>query len=305
MKLIFENVTKLYGPVIGVNEINCTIGPGILGLFGANGAGKSTMLKLASGQLRPTLGKVHVGGFSTWSSAAKRCFGYTPDTDSFYERMTGRNFVYTMARLHGFSRSEARERTHETLHVVGMADRANRKLAGCSHGMRQRLKLAQALVHDPPVLLLDEPMTGIDPGGRHDLTRILQQQAADGKTILISTHILSQVEPLASEIIMLAHGRMVASGKLAEIRGLLENQPLTVLLVCERSRELASRLLAREEVHSAEVQGERLIVRTANSAQFFELVMETVLADAFELSRMEVLDAGAEAVFHYLDRGVT
>ncbi|MEX0642268.1 MAG: ABC transporter ATP-binding protein, partial [Pirellulales bacterium] len=146
--LTFDGVTKFYGPVIGVNNITCRIGPGITGLVGANGAGKSTLIKLASGQLRPTQGAVRIGGRDAWSTAAKRHLGYSPDLNNFYEEMTGREFVYTMARLNGFSRSESRERTEQVLEEVGMADRGQRRLAGCSHGMRQRIKLAQALVHD-------------------------------------------------------------------------------------------------------------------------------------------------------------
>src|SRR5690606_13528333 len=151
MFLSFNRVTKFYGPVIGVNDVSCRIGPGITGLFGANGAGKSTLLKLASGQLRPSLGEVLIGEVSAWSTRAKRLFGYTPDIDRFYEEMTGREFVYAMTRLYGYSAREAHRRTEEVLAEVGMADRAQRRIAGCSHGMRQRIKLAQALAHDPPV----------------------------------------------------------------------------------------------------------------------------------------------------------
>ncbi len=146
MLLAFDRVTKFYGAVIGVNNISCNIGPGITGLLGANGAGKSTLMKLASGQLRPTQGTVRIGGHDAWGTAAKHHLGYSPDLNSFYEEMTGREFVYTMARLHGFSRVEARRRTEFVLEEVGMADRARRRLAGCSHGMRQRIKLAQSLV---------------------------------------------------------------------------------------------------------------------------------------------------------------
>ena len=150
MFLTFDHVTKFYGPVIGVNNISCRIGPGITGLFGANGAGKSTLMKLASGQLRPSQGDVRIGDHRAWSTAAKRHFGYSPDVNSFYEEMTCREFVYVMARLYGLSRAVARQRTAEVIEEVGMSDRAGRRLAGCSHGMRQRIKLAQALINDPP-----------------------------------------------------------------------------------------------------------------------------------------------------------
>ena len=143
MLLAFDHVTKFYGPVIGVNDITFRVGPGITGLLGANGAGKSTLIKLASGQLRPSQGTVRIGQHHAWSTAAKHHLGYSPDVNSFYEEMTGHEFVYTMARLHGFTRPAARHRTEYVLEEVGMADRAKRRLAGCSHGMRQRIKLAR------------------------------------------------------------------------------------------------------------------------------------------------------------------
>ena len=165
MFLTFDHVTKFYGPVIGVNNVSCRIGPGITGLFGANGAGKSTLMKLASGQLRPSRGRVRIGDHRAWSTEAKRHFRLRARTlNSFYEEMTCRDFVYVMARLYGLSTANARRRTAEVFEEVGMADRAGRRLAGCSHGMRQRIKLAQALINDPPILLLDEPLSGIDPG---------------------------------------------------------------------------------------------------------------------------------------------
>ncbi|MFO1019905.1 MAG: ABC transporter ATP-binding protein [Planctomycetales bacterium] len=168
MDLTFTEVTKFYGAVIGLNNLSCTIGPGITGLLGSNGAGKSTLLKLASGQLSPTQGNVRIGTLNATSTAAKRHIGYCPDHHNMYEEMTGEEFVRTMCALNGFSREEVVRRTAEVLQEVGMTDRAKRKIAGCSHGMRQRFKLAQALVHDPDILLLDEPLTGIDPGAERD-----------------------------------------------------------------------------------------------------------------------------------------
>ncbi len=231
--LVFEHVTKFYGAVIGVNHISCRIGPGITGLLGANGAGKSTLIKLASGQLRPSQGTVRIGGHSAWSTAAKHHLGYSPDLNSFYEEMTGREFVYAMARLHGFSRAEARERTEHVLDEVGMVDRGDRRLAGCSHGMRQRIKLAQALVHDPWLLLLDEPLAGIDPGGRREINELLFRLAGQGKTILVSSHILVEIEQLAHSIVMMSRGRLIAYGTLAEVRNLMQYRPQVVEIAAE------------------------------------------------------------------------
>lgn len=301
--LSFDRVTKFYGPVIGVNNISCRVGPGITGLLGANGAGKSTLIKLASGQLRPSQGTVRIGRHDAWSTAAKHHLGYSPDMSSFYEEMTGFEFVYTMARLHGFSRGEARRRTGYVLSEVGMADRADRRLAGCSHGMRQRIKLAQALVHDPWLLLLDEPMTGIDPGGRREFNELLFRLAEQGKTILVSSHVLVEIELLARSILMMSRGRIIAAGTLAEVRGLMKYRPLVVEIVAEPARRLAALLAESPDVQGVEVRDGSLVVRTRNPAEFFALVGDLVCAHGITVRRMQTLDAGADAVFDYLQQG--
>ena len=301
MDLSFDQVTKFYGPVIGVNDVSCRVTPGITGLLGANGAGKSTLLKLASGQLRPSLGRVAVGQYRAWSSAAKRRLGYCPDINTFYEEMTGHEFVLAMTRLYGYSLAEARRRTNDALEEVGMSDRASRRLGGCSHGMRQRIKLAQALVNDPEVLLLDEPMSGIDPAGRHDLGELLTRKAAAGMTVLVSTHILSELEELAQRILMIARGRVIATGTLPEIRGLLASEPFVVRIDCAAPRRLAARLLEHAAVLAVEVRDDVLTVRTRQPEEFFAHVNTLALDSELDVTRLETLDSGADAVFAYLE----
>ncbi len=303
MLLTFDHVTKFYGPVIGVNNITCRIGPGITGLFGANGAGKSTLMKLASGQLRPSQGEVRVGDHRAWSTEAKRHFGYVPDINSFYEEMTGYDFVYVMARMYGLSRNVARERTAAVLEEVGMADRAGRRIAGCSHGMRQRIKLAQALINDPPILLLDEPLSGIDPGGRREISRLLVEQGEKGKTILVSSHILNETEALTDSVLIIARGRIVASGTLTEIRALLEDRPLTVEIGSSAARQLAALLVTEPEVRRVELRGESVIVQTRNPSRFFALVNDLIAERGIDVHKLSTLDAGADAVFNYLQQG--
>lgn len=303
MFLTFDHVTKFYGPVIGVNNVSCRIGPGITGLFGANGAGKSTLMKLASGQLRPSQGQVTVGDRRAWSTEAKRHFGYSPDINSFYEEMTCREFIYVMARLYGLAKADARARTEEVLEEVGMADRAGRRLAGCSHGMRQRVKLAQALINDPPILLLDEPLSGIDPGGRREISRLLVEQGEKGKTILISSHILVETENLADSVLIIARGRIVASGTLVEIRALLEDRPLSVEIVSEDARQLASLLVAEPDVRGIELKPDSLVIRTRNPGRFFARVNDIIAGNQVSVLKLLTLDAGADAVFNYLQQG--
>ena len=176
--LLFEQVSKWYGPVIGVNHVSLELRRGITGLVGSNGAGKSTLLRLATGQLRPSVGRVSVCGEDAWTWRAKRLVGYSPDNDAFYEEMSGREFVRSMARLCGYNAAEATRRAETTLERVGMADRAGRKLRGYSKGMRQRIKLAQALLHDPTLLVMDEPLSGIDPVGRQEMLALFKGLAA-------------------------------------------------------------------------------------------------------------------------------
>src|SRR5262245_47018727 len=166
--LLFQHVAKWYGPVIGINQVTLELRPGITGLVGHNGSGKSTLMRLAAGQIRPDLGSVQIAGHDAWTAEAKRHVGYCPELDTFYEEMSGRRFVQTMAQLAGYARAEASARTETTLELVGMKDRAERRIAGYSKGMRQRIKLAQALLHEPELLLLDEPLSGIDPIGRRE-----------------------------------------------------------------------------------------------------------------------------------------
>lgn len=301
--LVFKGVTKFYGAVIGLNDLTCEIGTGITGLLGANGAGKSTLLKLASGQLRPTQGTVSIGSYKSTSTAAKRLIGYCPDHAHLYEEMTGVEFVRTMCALHGFSRAEVQRRTADAIEDVGMTDRANRRLAGCSHGMRQRFKLAQALVHDPQVLLLDEPLTGIDPGGRKEINDLLIRLAERGKSILVSSHILNDIEHLADRVLVLGRGRLIATGSLAEIRRLLDDRPLMVEIAADDPRSLAADLMAIQQVEGCDVTSERLRVRVRQGAEFYAHLQELVLQRGYTIRKIQSLDEGAEAVFEYLQQG--
>ena len=208
-----------------------------------------------------------------------------------------------MTRLHGFSRAEARERTGYVLAEVGMADRSDRRLAGCSHGMRQRIKLAQALVHDPWLLLLDEPMSGIDPGGRRDISEVLFRLADQGKTILVSSHILVEIEQLARSILMMSRGRIIASGTLAEVRGLMKYRPQVVEITAEPTRRLAALVAEYPDVQGVDVRDTSLVVRTRNPAEFFAFVGDLVCTHGITVHRMQTLDAGADAVFDYLQQG--
>ena len=226
--LLCQRVSKWYGSVIGVNQVTLELRSGITGLVGANGAGKSTLMRLITGHLKPDIGTVTILGVDSWKSSSKSLVGYCPEVDAFYEEMSGRQFVEALARLSGYPRTEARLRTEWALAQVGMSDRADRRLRGYSKGMRQRIKLAQALLHDPPLLVLDEPLSGIDPVGRRELVALFRGLAEQGKCLLISSHELEELEKLTEHVAIMAHGRIAAADTISRIRDRLADHPLTI-----------------------------------------------------------------------------
>jgi ABC-2 type transport system ATP-binding protein len=301
--LLFEQVSKWYGTVLALNQVTLALTGGITGLVGANGAGKSTLLRMANGQLRPTLGRVSVGGIDAWDWRARRLVGYCPDVDAFYEDLSGREFVRVMARLCGYSRAEASRRTEAVLERVGMRDRADRILRGYSKGMRQRVKLAQALLHDPELLILDEPLSGIDPLGRQELLLLFQSLAAQGKCLLISSHELEALEKLTNHVAIMARGRVAAVGTLPQIRDMLDDHPLSVRIEVDRPREVARLMLAIPEVLAVDVtakDGASLVVKIRNPKRFFQAFGRLAVAEELDIRRVEPLDESAHAILGYL-----
>ncbi len=308
--LCFEQVSKWYGAVIGVNQVTLELRGGITGLVGANGAGKSTLLRLATGQLRPDIGQVRVRGVDAWDWTAKRWIGYSPDHDVFYEEMSGFQFVEAMARMFGYDRREARLRTEAVLERVGMAGRSDRRLRGYSKGMRQRIKLAQALLHDPELLILDEPLSGIDPVGRHELVEVFRGLAESGKCLLISSHELEELEKLTDHVAIMARGRIAAVGTVSQIRDLLEDQPIRVLVETPEPRAVGSLLLSWPEVVGLDFgrtsEGdEALLIRATNPRQFFRRFGRLTVEEGLEIQRLEALDDSTQAILSYLLGGPT
>jgi ABC-2 type transport system ATP-binding protein len=323
--LLCQRVSKWYGPVIGVNQVTLELRSGITGLVGANGAGKSTLMRLITGHLRPDLGSIQIHGRDAWSTAARMHVGYCPETDAFYEEMSGRQFVESMARLCGYPRREARQRTEAALERVGMAKRAERCLRGYSKGMRQRIKLAQALLQDPELLVLDEPLSGIDPVGRWEFVRLFRDLAALGKCLLISSHELEELEKLTDHIAIMAHGRIAAVGTVAQIRDRLDNHPLLIRIDVKtgserhpkaesvegtEQRRLAASLLKLPDVVGVELlesgteeSVDPVLVRARNPQRFFRELTHLILEEWFEIVRLETLDDSTQAVLGYLLRG--
>jgi ABC-2 type transport system ATP-binding protein len=297
---LFQHVSKWYGPVIGINQVTLELRPGITGLVGHNGSGKSTLLRLAAGQMRPDLGKVHVTGHDAWTCEAKCHIGYCPELDTFYEEMSGRRFVQTMARLCGYSRREAIRRTEEILELVGMDHRADRCLAGYSKGMRQRIKLAQALLHDPELLLLDEPLSGIDPIGRRESIELFRELARRGKCLLISSHELDELEKLTDHVAIMSAGRIAAVGTLPQIRDLLDDHPLSIRIASDQNGTLACLLFALDDVVGIDRDERYLLVRARNPRRFFQRLGELVIDRMIEIRHLETLDESTQDVLGYL-----
>jgi ABC-2 type transport system ATP-binding protein len=298
--LYLDRVSKWYGPVIGINQVSLDLRAGITGLVGANGAGKSTLLRLAAGHIRPDLGTVSVCGRNAWQPGAKRFIGYCPEIDHFYEEMSGRRFVQTIARLCGFTVRAARERAERALELVGMADRADRAVRGYSKGMRQRIKLAQALVHDPSLLLLDEPLSGIDPLGRRELVELFLKLSGQGKCLLVSSHELEELEKLTDHVAIMARGRIAAVGTLTQIRDLLDHHPLSVRLDCDQNRRLAGLLLNLDDVVGVDMDEYGLIVRARNGTQFFRRLTGIILEEDLDVRHLETLDDSTHSILEYL-----
>jgi ABC-2 type transport system ATP-binding protein len=300
--LTFELVSKWYGPVLALNQVTLTLTGGITGLVGANGAGKSTLIKLATGQIRPTIGRVTVAGLDAGDWRARRLIGYCPDHDAFYEDMTGRQFVRELARLFGYTAREVRSRTEAVLDRVSMTAAADRVVRGYSKGMRQRIKLAQALLHDPGLLILDEPLSGIDPIGRREMIDLFAALAAAGKCLLISSHELQELEKLTSHVVLMGRGRVAAVGTVGEIRDRLDHLPARVRIETPDPFGVAKVLLDTDGVLGVEMDpgGGAVVVRTRHIKPFVDGFAALMLRHHLDVRQFEPLDDSLHAVLGYL-----
>jgi ABC-2 type transport system ATP-binding protein len=299
--LAFERASRWYGPVIGLNDVTVSVEPGVVGLLGPNGAGKSTFLRLAAGQIVPSQGRVSVFGRPAWGSPEmQQRLGLCPDADGFWERMTGRGFVASLLRLNGFSAAEAEERAAAALARVRLGDVQDRRCGGYSKGMRQRLKLAQALAHDPDLLLLDEPLNGLDPVSRRHVIDLVRALGREGKTVVVSSHVLHEVEAMTRRVILIHKGRVLAEGEVAEIRALMDAHPHTVAVRAREVRRLARELVGLAHVVSMSfgADGAWVTVQTTQPEAFYAAVQEH--AAACGIGEMYPTDEDLESVFHYL-----
>jgi ABC-2 type transport system ATP-binding protein len=306
--IVFADVSKFYGDVLGVNRIDLVIGAGITSLVGPNGSGKTTLMNLMAGLLRPTQGRVTVRGVDPAADPESlfREVGYCTQFDTFPRGMRGLDFVSGYLRLHGLGARDARSKAETAIERVGMTAAAGRRIAAYSKGMKQRIKLAQAIVHDPAVLILDEPLNGLDPLARAEVLDLLRTFAAAGRHIVVSSHILHEVDDLSDRVVLVHGGYIVAEGAIEGVRhDLAAERPLQVAIRCDRPNLLAARVFAQDHVVEVKLDDDRkgLLVRTQDAAQFYLLLNR--LASEGELLVDSVLpaDEDVQAVYRYLIHG--
>ncbi len=297
-----DHVSKWYGQVIGLNDVSVNVPPGVTGLLGPNGAGKSTFMKLITGQLQPSKGTVKVMGEPIWRNP-KLYFhiGFCPEQDAFYDRMTGLEWVTALVRLNGLSEREADEAARRALTAVDLMEAAGKKIGAYSKGMRQRVKLAQAIVHDPDLLILDEPLAGMDPLARRRTIRLIREWARAGKSILVSSHILHEIESMTANILLINNGRILAEGDVHHIRDLIDEHPHTVYVRAQDPRGLARQFLARDDVRSLKFEENAVVVETGKPDLFYARLTEMAASGEFgAIEEVTSPDDNLQAVFQYL-----
>ena len=297
-----DHLSKWYGQVIGLNDVSVEVGPGITGLLGPNGAGKSTLLKLVTGQLKPSKGGVRVLGEPIWGNP--RLFfrlGFCPEQDAFYERMTGMEWVTALVGLNGLSESEAAEAARAALETVDLLDAADRKIGGYSKGMRQRVKLAQAIAHDPDLLVLDEPLAGMDPIARRKVIRLIKDRAARGRSVLVSSHILHEIEAMTATILLMHNGRILAEGNIHTIRDLIDEHPHQVRVRASDPRGLAQGLIGHDDVLKLQFEDGAVVLETNRPDDFYRRLTAAAASGALgEIHEVSSPDDNLQAVFDYL-----
>src|ERR1051325_7189563 len=301
--IIFDNVSKFYGEILGVNRVNLQIAPGITSLVGPNGAGKSTLMNLMTGLLRPTRGSISILGIPTdQPEQLFRKVGYCTQFDSFPRGVTGREVINSFLLVHGYDRKQASDLSQLAIERVSLVEAADRKVAGYSKGMRQRIRLAQAIAHQPAVLILDEPLNGLDPMVRAETIALFRQLASDGLHLIISSHILHEVDVMSDRVILLNNGYVVAEGNVHGVRDEMEEHPMQILIRCDKPSQLAARVFEKDHVVEARLHDDRLglFVRTRDADRFYLLLNQVVAEGEVNIESVAPVDDDLSAVYQYL-----
>ena len=301
--IVFDNVSKFYGEILGVNRVTLSIAPGITSLVGPNGAGKTTLMNLMTGLLRPTAGEISVVGIPTdRPDQLFRKVGYCSQFDSFPRGLTGREFINSFLMVSGFSNKESQDLTDEALARVDLLPAADRKIGAYSKGMRQRVRLAQSIAHHPSVLILDEPLNGLDPIVRAETIALFKDLAARGLHLIVSSHILHEVDMMSDRVVLLNNGYVVAEGGIQGVRDEMEEHPMQILIRCKQPSLLAARVFGSDHVVEARLHNDRqgLFVKTRNADQFYLLLNQVVSQGEIELESVAPVDDDLSAVYEYL-----
>jgi ABC-2 type transport system ATP-binding protein len=305
-RIVLDNVSRFYGEVLGVNRVTLSVPPGITSLVGPNGSGKTTLMNLITGLVRPTRGSIRVLGISPSDSEKLfRVCAYATQFDSFPRGMTGFQFVYSYLRLSGMSHDDCQRTTAFAIGRVNLGEAAQRKIAGYSKGMRQRIKLAQAIAHNPQVVVLDEPLNGLDPMARAETIALFQEWGAKGRHVIVSSHILHEVDRISDQVILLSHGYVVAEGEIQGVRSEVKDQPMQILIRCDQPNQLAARLFLQDHVVEAKIHpdGKGILLRTTDADQFYLMLNRIVLETGMQVESVAPADDDVNSVYQYLIGG--
>lgn len=302
--IVLENVSKFYGEILGVNRVNLTITPGITSLVGPNGSGKTTLMNLMTGLIQPTSGRISIIGITPPSPQELfRKLGYCGQFDSFPRGMTGYEFVKSFLLVHGFSTREAEAKTWRAIERVDLIEAAHRKVAGYSKGMRQRIRLAQSIAHDPVVMVLDEPLNGLDPMARAETMRLFRQLAKDGLHLVVSSHILHELDEMSDTVVLINNGYILAEGGVGIVREeKMEEHPLQIMIRCDKPSDLAARVFSSDSVVEAQLHPDQrgLFIKTRNADAFYRLLNHIAVESDLKIESVAPVDDDLNAVYHYL-----
>jgi ABC-2 type transport system ATP-binding protein len=304
--ITFSNVSRFYGEVLGINKVSLGIPPGITSLVGPNGSGKTTLMNLLTGLIRPTQGEIRVLGISPDDpQKLGRIVGYCSQFDAFPKGMTGYQFVYSYLRMYGYTNHECEKRARLSLQLIGLTEASERPVGAYSKGMRQRARLAQAIAHDPKVIVLDEPLNGLDPLARAEVIALFRQWGSEGRHVLVSSHILHEVDKISDQVILLSHGYVVAEGQIQGVRSEVKEQPMQIFVNCDRPQLLAARLFQEDHVVEAKLgtDGHGLLLRTKDADGFYLLLNRVILESGLEVESVAPADDDVNSVYQYLIGG--
>ena len=298
-----KNLSKWYGNVLGLSDVSLEVERGVTGLLGPNGAGKSTFLKLITGQIKPSIGHVAIQGQDVWNNYPLfGRIGFCPEQDAFYDEMTGWEFMTSLLSLYSFSRADVQSRAEKALDFVELDKDKDRLIRGYSRGMRQRLKLAQAVAHDPEIIILDEPLNGLDPLSKRKVIRLIKDYKEAGKTVIVSSHVLPEIEALTRTIILLHQGKILAQGDSHYIRDLIDKHPHMISVKCSDPRRLASSLVGEPSVLNIQFgpAPDTVVFETQDRDKFFGLIPRLIVDHRIDVEEITSPDDNLQAVFDYL-----